>query len=171
MRARACAEYVSAEPRGRHGGYVRHWALADQLDKGRDAAVNVARLVRMSPADKVGLAIAGPYRLAAEIIRQYPLDEGEAAWNVGMRRAAATGTRLPVVYRRALVYEALSIAKKPLAAADLEIWDRHAADLGAGVVVLAIQAGYAASEVTAELLADHVGLAVAAALNANVEAA
>jgi len=197
-RAHACTEYVSAGSPGYIRGYVRHWALGEQLDKGRDAAGNAARLTRMKPADKAGLAIAGPYRLAAEIINKYRLglgagkfvkpippgahpnspaahyrqqecDEIEVAWRRGSDRATVTGTSPRVAWRRAAVYQALSTAGNPLTADDLERWDQCAIEHGTYTVILAIQAGHVTSEVTAAMLTEMVGLAEAAAINGHFD--
>ena len=55
------------------GTLVRHWALADKLDQGSDAAVEavVNPLVQLASEDRCALAVAGSWRLAASIISAY----------------------------------------------------------------------------------------------------
>lgn len=172
-RARACAEYGHVLTNGYqagtalYGGLVRHAALAEQLDKGSTEVVAgvVDRLSGrglLDAADWAGIALAGSYRLAAQVI-SLELG-GPAAWDLGGDRAVATGTDQRDADRRRSVYGALNTTCAKVSAIELEIWDGYAVVSVTGAV-LAIRAGLSASEVTFEVLADLPSLRVMAALN------
>jgi len=174
-RARACAEYghvLTAGYKGASsapfGGLVRHAALAAQLGKGSPAAVKdvATRLGLIAGTDRAGIALVGSWVLAAEIVNQHTLTPGE--WDQGGARVVATGAPdADVVARRARVFAALTEAGRKVSPTDLEVWDLHATAHGVNTVVLAIQAGYSAREITPAILNDTPTLAVAAALNQN----
>jgi hypothetical protein len=168
--AAACAEsgHVFVRRGGEpepFGTLVRHWDLASRLDQGSDAAVAAVagRLDLLEVEDRCGLAVAGSWRLVAEIISEFGFAVVE--WAQGSGVAIATGTDPVLAARRAPVFAALNATKATVTADELEAWDRHAVASGVDVVVLAVRAGYGVSEVTAELLADRATLAAAAALN------
>jgi hypothetical protein len=165
--AKRCAEYGQVfvrrggvtEPFGR---LVRHWALASELDRGSDAAVvaKVRGLVLLASEDRSALAVAGSWRLAAVILNQHGWAGAEAA-----ECAVATGTDPVIARRRGPVLATLYAAGILVTGEDLELWLSPASSSGVDAVVLAIQAGLSASEVTDEMLADVPSLRVMAALN------
>jgi len=172
-RARACGEYghVLTAGYGRassapFGGLVRHAALADQLGKGSPADVKdvAERLPMIGGIDRAGIALTGSWVLAAEIVNQLAI--ASEVWALGGARAVATGAPdADSVQRRVPVFAALTEAGRRVTPTDLEVLDIYAVGYSVGAVVLAIQAGYSAREVTPEILADTATLQVAAALN------